>query len=109
MSRVTRSYSEIRMAFLRILRTALNSGGGGDMMRASIPLDPSDDDQIVGDALEELRDLRANGEAETVARIVAWLRSEASKPERYRDAEAWELIADAIERGDWRNGGDTRD
>ena len=50
-------------------------------------------------------DLAPLDDRETVARIAAWLRAEASKPERYRDAEAWELIADAIERGDWRTGG----
>lgn len=48
---------------------------------------------------------RGSAETETVARIVAWLRVEALMPERYRDAEAWALAADAIERGDWRNGG----
>lgn len=63
---------------------------------------------------------RHTGEAETAARIVAWLRAEAK---RCRDrGESWkvpstdaaiaahtDIYADAIERGDWRNGGDTRD
>jgi len=49
-----------------------------------------------------LRKRSERTEAETVKRIVAWLRAEALKPERYRDAEAWALAADAIERGDYK-------
>lgn len=99
-----KSYEELRAAYSRILNNAFNRSG--DRMRAQIPARPEqDDDLVIGAALQELRDLRANGEAETVKRIVAWLRAEGARRWMAGDDDAERVyggIADAIERGEWR-------
>lgn len=54
-----------------------------------------------------VNDARDETERETVARIVAWLRAEADKSAGPAPVDAEgsvRVIADAIERGDWKEG-----
>lgn len=57
--------------------------------------------------LDALERLAVDAERETIARVVAWLRAEAAKhggPMPGVDpVGSVRVIADAIERGDWRN------
>lgn len=109
---MTRSIEEIREAAGRLhatawhgRKTAAEAARKVDppatfVARFSIPRQPTDDDEVVYSAIEELAALRSER-----ADLVAWLRKEARAVEGMvpvdRDVVG-NAIAEAIEQGTWR-------